>query len=112
MNATTVLDLRNIEAGRLTRVLSPKPSDTIVVKLRTTARSVRRLTAAAGLEPEVAGAQQPILASLLERGYVSEIVPVFPAPQPFAEGRGPARAMAAAVVDSPGNLKRARGLCT
>ncbi|MFL6200272.1 MAG: S8 family peptidase [Thermoanaerobaculia bacterium] len=112
MNATTVLDLRSIEAGRLTRVLPPRPLDIVIVKLRTTQRSVRRLAAAAGLEAEATGVRQPILASLMERGYVSEIVPVFPAPQPFAEGRGPARALAAAVLDSPVSLKRARGLCT
>jgi hypothetical protein len=112
VNTTTILDLRDIEAGRLARRLPPKPSDTIVVKLRTTSSSVRRLTAAAGLEPEAARVQQPLLASLVERGYVSEIVPVFPAAQPFAEGRGPARALAAAVLEPPGKLKRARGLCT
>lgn len=111
MNANTVLDLRSREAVRLTRLLPPQPSDTIVVKLRSTPRSIRRLTAAAALEPAPAG-QQPLLAALMERGYVSEIVPVFPAPQAFAEGRGAARTLAAAVLDSPAGLKRARGLCT
>jgi subtilisin family serine protease len=112
MNTTNVLDLRNLEAVRLVRAVPPKPSDTVIVKLRTTPRSVRRLTAAAGLEPPSASTQPPVLAALLERGYVSEITPVFPAPQPFAEGRGPARALAAAVLDAPSSLKRARGLCS
>jgi subtilisin family serine protease len=109
VNVTSVLDLRNLEAMRLVRVRPPEPSDTVVVKLRTTASSVRRLAAAAGLE-DAPAAPQPTLASLVERGYISEIIPVFPAPQPFAEGRGPARALAAAVREPPSGLKRARGL--
>jgi subtilisin family serine protease len=110
VNVTSVLDLKAVETIRLSQVRPLPPSDTVVVKLRTTARSVRRLSAAAGMADSPAGAPQSVLASLLERGYLSEIIPVFPAPQPFAEGRGPARALAAAVVESPTGLKRARGL--
>lgn len=110
MNVTTVMDLRAAEAIRLPRVRPPQPSDTVIVKLRTTARSQRRFSAAAGLEPPSSGETQPLLTSLMERGYVSEIIPVFPTPRPFGEGRGPARALAAAVLESPPGLKRARGL--
>jgi len=110
MNTTSVLDLRNLEALRLLRVLPPQPSDTVIVKLRTSASSVRRLAAAAGLEDTSAGVPRSTLASLVERGFVSEIIPVFPAPRPFAEGRGPARALAAAVLEPPSGLRRARGL--
>lgn len=109
-NVSSVLDLREMEAVRMARVHRPQPSDTVIVKLRTTARSVRRLSVAAGLEVATSEAAQPTLASLVERGYVSEIIPVFPAPQPFTAGRGLARALAAAVLDSPPGLKRARGL--
>jgi hypothetical protein len=112
VNTTNVLDLRNVEVLRLVRAVPPKPSDTVIVKLRTTPRSVRSLSVEAGLEPPSAGVQPPTLTALLEQGYVSEIIPVFPAPLPFAEGRGPARALAAAVLDAPGHLKRARGLCS
>lgn len=110
MSITNVLDLRAAETLRLARIQPLQPSDTVVVKLRTTARSIRRLSVAAELESPSADSPQPILASLLERGYVSEIIPVFPIPQPFAEARGSARVLAAAVRDSPSGLKRARGL--
>lgn len=108
MATTSVLDLRNLEALRLARVLPPQPTDTVIVKLRTTAQSVRRLAAAAA--DASVEAPQTVLASLLERGYISELIPVFPAPQPFAGGRGPARVLAAAVEGPPSGLKRARGL--
>jgi subtilisin family serine protease len=110
VSSTNILDIRAVEAVRMTRLPRPQPSDTVIVKLRTNPRSVRHFSAAAGIEGPVAGAPQTVLASLVERGYVSEIIPVFPAPQSFAEGRGPARALAAAVLDSPSALKRARGL--
>ena len=110
MNTTTVLDLKNLEALRLLRVRPSQPTDTVIVKLRTTASSVRRFAAAAGLEDTSAGAPRSALASLVDRGYVSEIIPIFPAPQPFSEGRGPARALAAAVLEPPSGLRRARGL--
>jgi Subtilase family len=112
MNATNVLDLRVMDATRLARGRLLQPSDTVIIKLRTNPQSVRRIAAAAGLESSPAGAEQSLLASLVERGDIAEIIPLFPAAQPFAEGRGPARALAAAVLDASSNLKRSRGLCS
>ena len=110
MDITSVLDLRAMEAIRLARVRPPQPSDTVIVKLRTTDRSIRRLSATARLDAPVTGSSRPLLAALLESGYVLEINPVFAAPQPFEGAREPARALAASVLDAPSGLKRSRGL--
>lgn len=106
MNVTSIPELRDSYQGRPVQVMPARQTDTVIVKLRTTPNAIRRLAALAGLE---AAGPQPILASLVERGYASEIIPVFPGPLPF-EGRAPSRALAAAVVESPSPLKRARGL--
>ena len=88
MSITNTLDLQAVEALRMTRSPRPQLSDTVIVKLRSTPRSVRLLSAAAGLGESVASAPQTVLASLVERGYVSENHPRVSGASIFRGGAG------------------------
>ncbi len=87
-----------------------RASDTVIVKLRTTAAATRRVSAALrASEGEGAAAPKPFLATLIENGYAERITPVFPAPLHEPAARGPLRAMSAALREEQ-PLSTARGL--
>jgi subtilisin family serine protease len=92
-----------------------KATDTVIVKLRTRASAVRRVsTALRAAEGRIAAAAPaPFLAMLVENGFAEQIEPVFPtvvAPA-ASRARGALRAMAAAIEEEQ-PVNRARGLLT
>lgn len=89
---------------------SQRASDTVIVKLRTTAAATRRISAALrAAEGGGTPAPKPFLATLIENGYAERITPVFPAPLHEPAARGSLRAMSAALREEQ-PLTTARGL--
>jgi subtilisin family serine protease len=98
------------------------PADTVVAKLKdTTPAAVQRVILSAARETTVANVRKPLFATLVESGYVAEIIPIYPGDGALrgAGERVPAglhagmeanvRALAAAVTES--SLRRkSRGL--
>lgn len=111
MSPTSIPELRVVRNMHLVRTPPPRPTDTVIVKLKVTGAATRRIAAAAGLRrgPGME-AQKPLLARLVENGYASEITPIFPASPGFGGMAPGMRALAAAVTGSPQRFKRARGL--
>jgi subtilisin family serine protease len=107
----SIPELRAAESASRNRTAPARVQDTVIVKLKAGPTAVRRFAAAAGLGRRGAGeVRQPFVAGLVEAGYAAEVIPIFPAPLPFAADRRPARALAAAVAEAGRPLKRARGL--
>jgi subtilisin family serine protease len=85
-------------------------SNTVIVKLRTTATATRRVFAALRASEGVgAPVRQPFLATLVENGYAERITPVFPTPIVQPAARGTLRALSVALRDEQ-PVSAARGL--
>jgi subtilisin family serine protease len=107
----SIPELRAAERREGRRAEPARATDTVIVKLKSSATAARRLATAAGLSARRGpAAPAPFVARLIEAGYAAEVVPIFPAPLPLTGERRPALAMAAAVAETERPLRRARGL--
>jgi len=89
---------------------SQRASGTVIVKLRVTATTSRRISAALrASEGEGTTAPVPFLATLVENGYAERISPIFPNPLVEPARRGALRTLSVAMSEEQ-PVKAARGL--